>query len=140
MRRWLIAGGVGLLVLAIGAGARIRFGSSSASSGRASTAASGSSVLNVDDLMEHVDQHRRTVRVEGVVAGAAEKDGAFALIDSREFKKCGVTTCARLQLPVRWSGPIPSVGEPVEAEGEVQEWNGKLVFAARTLARRAVAR
>ncbi len=51
-------------------------------------------------LSEHVDQHRGTVWVEGVVATAAEKDGARALINRYEFKKCRMTTCARLYLPV----------------------------------------
>ena len=65
------------------------------------------SILGVDTFMRNVDRHRGVVQVEGVVSAISEKDQTLALIDTREFQECGVTTCASLQLPVRWEGVSP---------------------------------
>ena len=90
-------------------------------------------VLGVEELMQHVEQHRGMLRVEGVVSAVGADKDVFALIDTRELRECGVTTCARFKLPVRWTGEMPRVGEIVRVEGEVQEQDGKRVFVARKL-------
>ncbi len=91
------------------------------------------SILGVDTLMRNVDQHRGVVRVQGVVSAVSGKDHTLALIDTCEFQECGVTTCARLQLPVRWERTMPAEGDMVRITGEVKEINGKLIFIATTL-------
>ena len=90
-------------------------------------------ILSVTELMKNVARHRGPVRVEGVVSAVDPGQQAIILIETREFKACGVTNCASLYLPVRWSGPMPQVRDLVRLEGEVKEWAGKLVFEARTL-------
>ncbi|UCG88339.1 MAG: hypothetical protein JSW71_07290 [Gemmatimonadota bacterium] len=90
-------------------------------------------VLDVDPFMENVDRFRGPVRVTGVVNTASAADHMLTLIDRREFEECGVTTCAKLYLPVRWSGAMPESGQTVRVEGQVNEDDGKLVLVARTL-------
>lgn len=93
----------------------------------------GPAVLGVEDLMQNVERHRGTIRVEGVVSAVASDRQALTLIDTRELRECGVTTCARFKLPVRWAGATPRIGEIVHVEGEVQEQDGKRLFIARKL-------
>jgi hypothetical protein len=90
-------------------------------------------VLGVEAFMRNVDDHRGTVRVEGVVSAVAAADRTLTLIDVAELKRCGVVTCAPLSLPVRWNGPMPSVPDVVRLTGEVQDQHGKLIFLASTL-------
>ena len=90
-------------------------------------------ILAVDTLMRNVGHHRGVVRVLGVVSAISEKDHTLALIDTREFQECGVTTCASLQLPVRWEGALPAERDMVRITGEVKEINGKLLFIAQAL-------
>ncbi len=89
--------------------------------------------VGVDQLMNNVDKYRGTITIEGVVSAVSPKDRVLSLIDTQEFKKCAVVTCAKLTLPVRWSGTMPSVKEQVRVEGEVKESRGKLIFEAKTL-------
>jgi len=90
-------------------------------------------ILGVDTLMRNVERHRGVVRVQGVVSAVSEKDHTLALIDVKEFQECGVTTCASLQLPVRWEGALPAQRDMVLVSGEVKEINGKLLFIAAAL-------
>lgn len=90
-------------------------------------------VLGVEELMQNVEQHRGPIRVEGVVSAVASDHQALTLIDTRELRECGVITCARLKLPVRWGGAMPHVGEIVHVEGKVQEQDGKHLFVARKI-------
>ena len=90
-------------------------------------------VLGVEELMQNVDGHRGPIRVEGVVSAVASDRQALTLIDTRELRECGVTTCARLKLPVRWTEVMPRIGAVVQVEGEVQELDGKRLFVARKL-------
>jgi len=96
-------------------------------------AASPQRVLGVDDFMKNMDRYRGEVSLEGVVSGLAPEQQAISLIDGGEFQACGVTTCARLTLPVQWRGPLPAVGDLVRIEGQAQEVKGKLMFVADKL-------
>jgi len=90
-------------------------------------------ILGVDEFMKNVDRHQGTVRLEGVVSALAKDRQALLIVDTREFQACGVITCAQLTLPVRWTGPMPSLRNIVRLTGEVQQISGKLLFNARTL-------
>jgi hypothetical protein len=89
--------------------------------------------LGVEQLMIDVDNYRGEVRVEGVVSSIAPAKQMLSLIDTREFKECGITTCARFTLPVHWTGSMPSVEDTVRINGTVKELEGKLVFEAKGL-------
>ena len=90
-------------------------------------------VLGVDQLMREVDAYQGSLQVEGAVSAVAAEDQSLALIDVREYKQCGVVTCAALTLPVHWAGAMPAVRDVVRLEGEVKESSGKLVFFASSL-------
>ena len=95
-------------------------------------AAEPQGAVGVEALMKNVDQHKGSVRVEGVVSAASAERQSLTLIDTRELEECGVTTCAQLKLPVRWTGTMPPVRAIVRVDGEVQRQpDGKLVFVAR---------
>jgi len=89
--------------------------------------------IGVEQFMRGVDKYPGVVQVEGVVSNVASEDQLFTLIDVREFKACGVTDCAPLSLPVRWNGALPAVKDLVRVRGQVEEIQGKLVFAAASL-------
>lgn len=90
-------------------------------------------ILGVDAFMRQVERYPGTVRVKGVVSAISEKDQTLALIDTQEFQECGVVTCAGLQLPVRWEGALPAVGDLVIITGQVEKVGGKRLFAAKSL-------
>ena len=97
------------------------------------TADTAMPVIGVEALMHDVDRYRGTLQVEGAVSAASAETQTLALIDTKELERCGVTTCAPLSLPVRWTGTLPAVGQLVRIEGSVSESDGKLVFIAQTL-------
>jgi hypothetical protein len=92
--------------------------------------ASPPKVLGVDDFMKNVDRYPGKVSLEGVVSTVAPEQRVVSLIDAKEFRACGVTTCAPLTLPVQWRGPTPSVGDLVRIEGQTRKIKGKLMFVA----------
>ncbi len=128
-----------LLAMAFAAGAvgfvAYRSTSAPAPSTRATSASpvttkTTAETIGVDALMKDVDHHRGPAIVEGVVKSASAETKMLDLIDCEEFRACGTTTCARLVLPVRWSGSLPAARETVGATGEVRDDGGKLVFVA----------
>ncbi len=98
-------------------------------------AAPPQAILGVDDFMKNMDRYQGQVSLEGVVSAITPEQQAISLIDAKEFQACGVTTCARLILPVRWRGPMPAVRDLVRVEGQAQEIKGKLMFVADKLDR-----
>ncbi len=90
-------------------------------------------ILGVDAFMHHPERYPGAVRVQGVVSAVSAADHTLALIDTQGCQDCGVTTCARLQLPVRWGGALPAMRDTVRVTGEVKEINGKLLFIATAL-------
>ncbi len=90
-------------------------------------------VLGVEQLMMDVDDYRGQIRVEGVVSSVLPAQQMLSLIDIREFKECGITTCAQFTLPVHWTGSMPAVKDTVRIDGTVKELEGKLIFEAKEL-------
>ncbi len=99
----------------------------------ASLAESEKAIVNVEDLMAKPDQHKGRVSVAGIVSGVSVEQKTLALIDRREFSECGVTTCAKLTLPIQWLGPMPDVEDEIILRGEIQNMNEKLIFVAKSL-------
>lgn len=89
--------------------------------------------IGVEELMMDVEDYPGEIRVEGVVSAVEPAGQMVALIDTREFKECGITTCARFTLPVHWTGSMPAVADTVRIDGAVKEVEGKLVFEAKGL-------
>ncbi len=97
---------------------------------QAEVAAAPPKVLGVDEFMKNVDRYQGKVSLEGVVSAVVAEQQAISLIDTKEFRACGVTTCAQLTLPVQWRGPMPAVSDQIRVEGQAQEVKGKLIFVA----------
>ena len=91
--------------------------------------------LGVEQLMIDVENYQGEIRVEGVVSNVLPTKQMLSLIDTREFKECGITTCAQFTLPVHWAGSMPAVKDTVQIDGTVKELEGKLVFEAKGLER-----
>jgi len=89
--------------------------------------------LGVENFMKNMKRYRGEVRVEGVVSAVSATNQMLGLIDVREFQTCGLKECGGLTLPVRWMGAMPTVGQAVRTDGEVQKTKGKLVFVAKTV-------
>ncbi len=91
---------------------------------------SAGAVMGVDKFMRNADSHGDDVVVEGVVSAVSSEGQMLALIDTKEFKECEITTCARLTLPVLWSGRMPQVKDTIRVKGNVQDSEGKSLFVA----------
>ena len=131
-RRTLLLALLGLVVLA-GLG---WFFSRRADSLSQRTSASGNQIIpvGVETLVENPDRYRGKVRVRGIVGRILFQQQLFSLVDTSdrdELLEKGVTQC--VTLPVRWMGPMPAVHDEVLVQGEVQDSNGKLLFAAQTV-------
>ncbi|MBI5723909.1 MAG: DUF4346 domain-containing protein [Planctomycetes bacterium] len=90
-------------------------------------------VLGVDQYMRNVDRYPGLVTVEGIVSSVSPGENMLALIDRQEWEECQTVTCAKLTLPVRWTGGMPGVKTLVRAEGEARQIGGKLVFVAKSV-------
>ncbi len=132
MKKTLIIGGL-LIVAATVVVSQIHTNSApSAPKPSAAKSSQTNAVLSVENFMKNVDRYRGSVRVEGVVAAVSATNQMLGLIDTREFQTCGLEKCG-LSLPVRWTGPMPALGQAVHADGRVQETEGKLVLVAKTV-------
>ena len=90
-------------------------------------------VMNVDELAEAPEKFPSEVTLRAVVAGVNESEGVFSVIDSREFEKCGVLTCARYYLPVKVEGELPKPKALLEITGKVVRSEKGLVFEANQM-------
>ncbi|HXE73398.1 MAG TPA: hypothetical protein VNO81_12135 [Candidatus Nitrosotenuis sp.] len=103
--------------------------------GSTRSAAAPQAAVGVHELLRHPERYPGTVLVEGVVSAVSPGQKLLALIDTAEYEDCGTTTCAPLQLPVRWTGAMPAPGERVRVRGAVGRQQGKRVFLAWELRR-----
>ncbi|GMU21403.1 MAG: hypothetical protein AMXMBFR13_14960 [Phycisphaerae bacterium] len=90
---------------------------------------------HVDDLADNPQKFKGEIVLRAVVSAVNEPQGVFAVIDSREFESCGVLTCAKNNLPVKFSGELPGPRTLVEITGEVATSEKGLVFDAKRVDR-----
>jgi len=88
-------------------------------------------LVEVDDLAAHPEAFPGEIAVRGVVAGMTKEEGGFGIVDARELKACGVLTCARNLLPVRFDGAIPRPKTVVEIRGQVVHGKQGLLLEAQ---------
>jgi len=108
LRTLKLAGPAGLLALLLGAGPAPAMGS------RPETAA-----LDVNSVAADPGAYHGAIKVRGVVAEVSPGQASFVLIDIREYKACGVVTCASKFVPVHYPGPLPQVKEELAVLGEM---------------------
>lgn len=96
-----------------------------------------SKALSVNDLAATPDAHLGHVGLVGVVATVKQKQG-FVLIDSREYKECGLsclTESGTKKIPVRWSGAAPKVKDTVRVDGTLTKAAKGLTLSAQKVAK-----
>ncbi len=89
--------------------------------------------ISVRDLMQNVAQYPGNVQIEGVVAQVYPENQLLGLIDRKEYAECNSVTCAKLILPVSWTGNMPKLKEQLLIKGVVGEDKGKMLFVAENL-------
>lgn len=125
----------GLVVLAGIGYAFIRDIDDAASVDRSARAERSAAIVHVDDLGDDPEKFKDEIVLRAVVSAVKKSEGVFAVIDSREYESCGVLTCAKHTLPVKFSGELPDPRTLVEITGEVVHSDKGLVFAAKRVDR-----
>lgn len=89
--------------------------------------------VHVDDLFENLENHSGRISLQGVVAGSDADKGVFGVIDLREYEECGVLSCAKFTMPVRFSGDLPEAKTILTMTGEVVKTSDGYLFDAQEL-------
>ncbi len=79
--------------------------------------------LSVDELAANPAAHSGPVSVVGVV-GTVNPGKGFVLVDSREFKNCGLsclTEPGTNKIPFIWTGATPQVKQTVRVDGILEK-------------------
>ncbi len=79
--------------------------------------------LSVDELAANPAAHSGPVSVVGVV-GTVNPGKGFVLVDSREFKNCGLsclTEPGTNKIPFVWTGAAPQVKQTVQVDGILEK-------------------
>jgi hypothetical protein len=119
---------VGLLVVLLGAGLALGMGSRSGTPGPAGA-------LDVNSVASDPSAYKGSIQVRGAVANVYPADSVFLLIDIREYKACGVVTCASKSVPVHYAGTPPKVEEELLVTGEMVSSPKGYVLAGKELQR-----
>lgn len=103
---------VGFIAVLLGAGLALGMGSKPGTPGQ-------SGALDVNSVASDPAAYKGTIQVQGIVSNVNTSDSTFSLIDSREYKTCGVLTCASKFVPVRYTGTPPKLKEELVVTGEM---------------------
>ncbi len=79
--------------------------------------------LSVDELAANPAAHSGRISVVGVV-GTVNPGKGFVLVDTREFKNCGLsclTEPGTNKIPFVWSGATPQVKQTVQVDGILEK-------------------
>jgi len=116
---------VGFLVVLLGAGLALALGTRPEAPG----------ALDVNSVASDPSAYTGTIKVKGVVANVSPAETTFALIDSREYKNCGVVTCASKFVHVHYAGSLPNVKEELVVTGEMVSSPNGYVLEGKELQR-----
>ncbi len=87
------------------------------------TAPKAGKLLSVDELAANPSAHSGHVSVVGVV-GTVNPGKGFVLVDTREFKNCGLsclTEPGTNKIPFIWTGATPQVKQTVQVDGILEK-------------------
>ncbi len=79
--------------------------------------------LSVDELAANPAAHSGRISVVGVV-GTVNPGEGFVLVDSREFKDCGLSCLyepGTNKIPFIWTGAVPQVKQTVQVDGILEK-------------------
>lgn len=107
--------------------------------GQIDTAATDTTVtdttLSVDELAKNPKAFAHSeISVTGVVGAVVPKEKIFTMIDQSEYAECKVVTCARYEVPIKFSGDLPKSEQVVIVTGRLIEAQpGRYLFKARRM-------
>lgn len=84
-------------------------------------AAAPAKTLSVNELGGNPASHLGHIVLVGVVGTVNQKKG-FLLVDTREYKECGLsclTEPGTKKIPVRWTGTAPKLKDTVRVDGDL---------------------
>ncbi len=79
--------------------------------------------LSIDELAANPGAHSGRISVVGVV-GTVNPGKGFVLVDTREFKNCGLsclTEPGTNKIPFLWTGATPQVKQTVQVDGILEK-------------------
>ncbi len=94
-----------------------------------------SKVVNVEQVLDEPDVFiNKNILIEGVVNQVNKDKNIFSIISEKEFEECGIGECnVNEQLPVRYSGNIPGLGEKIEIAGIVKKNDKGFIYEAESI-------
>ena len=94
-----------------------------------------SKVVNVEQVLDEPDVFiNKNILIEGVVNQVNKDKNIFSIISEKEFEECGIGECnLNEQLPVRYSGNIPGLGEKIEIAGIVKKNDKGFIYEAESI-------
>lgn len=76
--------------------------------------------LNVNSVATDPGAYQGEIKVRGIVAQVSSADATFVLIDVREYRSCGVLSCATRFVTVHYPvGTLPQMKNEVLVTGEM---------------------
>jgi hypothetical protein len=90
----------------------------------------GETALNVNDVGSDPAAFTGTITLTGVTKAVSPQDPTlFGIMDMKELA-CTMVNCNKLLIPIRFSGPIPAIGDEVRVTGSfVNQGDGYLFVA-----------
>ena len=95
----------------------------------------GSKVLNVKQVLNEPNNFlNKKILIKGIVNKVNENKNIFSVISEKEFNECGTGDCnVNEQLPVRFHGKLPGLGEKVEIAGIVKKIDKGYIYEAESI-------
>jgi hypothetical protein len=94
-----------------------------------------SKVVNVEQVLnEPSDFLNKNILIEGIVNQVNNDKQIFSIISEKEFNECGIGECnVNEQLPVRYSGELPELGNKIEIAGIVKKNDEGFIYEAGSI-------
>jgi len=92
-------------------------------------------IASVDDVLNNPGEFiNQETKVEGIVSQTNANKQQFSIIGEKEFKKCDIGKCnANEQLPIRFKGELPKIGEKIEVVGQITKSEEGFIYEAKTI-------
>lgn len=92
-------------------------------------------VINVEQVLNEPKNFlNKNISIQGMVNKVNEDKNIFSVISEKEFSECGLGECnVNGQLPVRFSGKLPGLGEKVEISGIVKKNEKGFIYEAKSV-------
>ena len=94
-----------------------------------------SKIVNVEQVLNEPSNFiNKNILIEGIVNQVNTDKSLFSIISEEEFNECGISECnVNEQLPVRFSGELPELGEKIEIAGTVKKNDKGFIYEAGSI-------